>query len=334
MSRPVSRPRVWCAWQATEIRPRPAMEDDVKHWNWPVWLLGGATVACGGLGGSDESVSLTSAGVNVSVTLPKGGKLEPSPDDPGVRWAGLSFVASFSLNRRLSIEKAEPLALDQHGTYDAKTPVVVAGQRYVCWVRAKKQLDAERIQRACDALSAASPKAPSEAAKSAAAPPIELEDKKVQPIGCSIKLPKGAKTLQEDKYTATYSLPLPGGLYELNVSVNGASTSSLEQAKKTSTMMGGSIESAKQLPNGFFEVITAPEGTIQTVSTFAPKFGAKCSGPTSYLPKLTEICESLSGGTPEKSGVAAKSAPEKSAKAPAAAKAAASAKTAAPTKKK
>jgi hypothetical protein len=74
--------------------------------------------------------------------------------------------------------------------------------------------------------------------------------------------------------------------------------------------MGGSVADAKKLPNGMLEVVLAPEMKIQTVSVSLGKFGARCAGPTDYLPKLLEMCESLTApGAGAPAGKAAAAAP-------------------------
>jgi hypothetical protein len=302
----------------------------LNYRNWGMWALAVGAVGCGGVGKTDESVALP--GVGISITVPTGGKLDTSGDGPEIRWAGFSFAARIQLNTRLSDSAAQPLKFEPSGTYDGMTQVVVGGKRYVCWVSAKQEADAKRLQNVCDTLAAASPKAP----PGGSAQTVEYEDKSIASLHCTIKIPKGAKTLAEDEYTATYSLPLPDGMSELNISANVASTPSLDQAKRMSTMMGGTIASAKTLPNGYFEVVNDAQGIIQTVNTFAPKFGAKCSGPPSYLTKLIEMCDSVQCGAAQKASVEkpdAKAGP--ASKAPPAAKAAgatAPAKAAAPAK--
>jgi hypothetical protein len=201
--------------------------------------------------------------------------------------------------------------------FEQSTVVVVAGRKFACVVRAKKEDDAKRIQPACDELAKASPALPASPASPAAgqaaeAAPIELEVKTAPGFGSSIKIPKGAKTLAEDKYTATYSLVLPDKINELNISMNQAGASDLADAKRTATMMGGTVEDAKTLPSGMQEVVLAPQMGVQTVSVSLPKFGAKCSGPTKFLPQLLEMCESL---TPPAGAAAAgaKPAPAKAA---------------------
>jgi hypothetical protein len=259
-----------------------------------VVAVGIGLVGCGGLGATDAPVSLASAGVNATVDLPTGGKVGTSfSGGAEVRWStGLSFAASFELTQGLSATSNHPLTLDASSTYDAQTPVVVNGKSYTCWVQGKKEAEAKRLQAVCDKLAAASPKVPAGGAPAT----FELVDQSASAVGCSIKIPKGAKTLMEDKYNTTYSLPLPDGLNELNVSVNQAGAASLDDAKRTATIMSGTAQDAKKLPNGLLEVLLAPEGTLQTVATFLPKFGAKCTGPTANLATLTQMCESLTAG--------------------------------------
>ncbi len=260
-------------------------------------------VACGSVGSGTEAVSLAPAGMNLTLTVPTGGKVEKGEitGNPEIMWKGLSFHASLTLND-LGTLTTHPLAPDERGTFEQSTVVLIAGKPNACVVRAIKEEDAKRIQPACDSL----PKPPPPAPAVAADAPIELEVKTASQIGSSIKIPKGAKTLAEDENTATYSLPLPGGLYELNVSLNKAGASDLADAKRTATMLGGTVTDAKTLPNGMQEVVLAPELDIQTVSVSLPKFGAKCAGPTKYLPKLLEMCESL---TPPAGAAVAKAAP-------------------------
>jgi hypothetical protein len=279
--------------------------------------------------------------VDLTLTVPTGGKVEKGEitGNPEIMWKGMNFHASLTLNDLGTLE-TRPLAQDDHGTFEQSTVVLVAGKPNACVVRAIKEEDAKRIQPACDALPKPPPPAPAPAPGADAAA-IELEVKTAPKIGSSIKIPKGAKTLAEDEYTATYSLPLPGGLNELNVSLNKAGAADLAEAKHTATLLGGTVTDAKTLPNGMQEIVLGPELDVQTVSVFLPKFGAKCAGPSKFLPKLLEMCESLTapGGAAgakaapaEASGKAAmsKAAPGKAAPA----KAGAASKPAAPAKKK
>jgi hypothetical protein len=280
----------------------------MTHKTFFVVCLGVGLVGCGGVGAEDESVSLASAGVDVTVSLTKGGKVAAGTEGPEVKWVGMSWNASFILSTTLSPDSNHPVAADPSGAFDALTPVTVDGKKYVCWARAKKEQDAKRIQTACDKLAAASPKEPAGGAAKADSPmTFELEEKSAADVGCSIKIPKGAKTLVAGKYNTTYSLPFPDGLNELNVSVNQAGAKSLDDAKRTSTMMGGTVQDAKQLPNELLEVVLAPQGILQTVNTFLPKFGAKCTGPKANLSTLLEMCESLTA--PADDATSAKSMP-------------------------
>lgn len=263
------------------------------------WLLLPALAACGGVGTTDESVALKGAGIDITVDLPKGGKVTSDAKKMEVEWVGLSWAGTFELDKDGVLEKKEALARDPSGAYGAAQPVSINGQRFTCRARAKAKADAERLNAVCEKLAAASLKAsPSAGPKPApssgtTSPAIELETKSVPGMSCSVKIPKGAKTLAESKYSATYSLPLPGGLLEYNVSVSPTGAKSIAEAKKQATMLNDAVEDAKELGKGRFEVVHPPQGVLQTVHSFTAKCHAKCIGPTKERARVLEMCESL-----------------------------------------
>ncbi|MCB9631118.1 MAG: hypothetical protein H6721_03080 [Sandaracinus sp.] len=132
------------------------------------------------------------------------------------------------------------------------------------------------------------------AAARAAEPPaaITLAEVTVPDMGVAMKIPEGARTLAASAASTTYSLPLAGGLHEINVQVLGFSEDSLEGARRAATMLGGTVAEANPTEGGF-EVVLAPQGVLQTVHAFAAGKSAKCTGPRDRLALLREVCGSL-----------------------------------------
>ncbi|MEM9071380.1 MAG: hypothetical protein AAGE52_22935 [Myxococcota bacterium] len=134
------------------------------------------------------------------------------------------------------------------------------------------------------------------AAAAAATPepePIALADQEVAAMGLSIRIPEGSRALQESAASTTYSLPLPGGLHEINVQLRGYGEASLERARADATMLGGTVAESATLENGAHEVVLAPQGVLQRVFVHRDGKSVKCSGPREQLTLLREICGSL-----------------------------------------
>lgn len=126
---------------------------------------------------------------------------------------------------------------------------------------------------------------------------IVLEEKKDEAFGYSIQIPKGAKELQKNDMAHTYSLPLPGGLYEYNIHLTNAENGDLASLERMATMMGGKeLTEKKELEGGGFLVVKKPR--MKMVEMFVSKKGkkpvtAKCLGPEGEAKKVQEICTSL-----------------------------------------
>lgn len=136
-----------------------------------------------------------------------------------------------------------------------------------------------------------------EPAKAPEAPKgIELAEMKDEAWGYAIKMPKGAQELMKDEYGQTYSLVLPDGMNEFNVSIGKVEAASMDDAVGFATTMGGTVADKKEVPGGF-EVVMAPRGPIQEVFVFkkgpTTPLHVKCTGPTGELAKLVEIAESF-----------------------------------------
>jgi hypothetical protein len=84
---------------------------------------------------------------------------------------------------------------------------------------------------------------------------ITLEKKAVPEMGVELLIPKGAKTLQKGKMASTFSLPLPGGMHEINVHITGAAHKNMKGLVRMATMMGGKkVLEKKKIDGGFFLV--------------------------------------------------------------------------------
>lgn len=157
--------------------------------------------------------------------------------------------------------------------------------------------EGEKPPAAKDDKAGAASDAKTKAADPAEAKAIELEEISDEGLGYTIQIPKGAKTLQKTDMAHTYSLPLPGGLFEYNVHLTGAEMKDLADLERMATMMGGKeIDEKKELEGGGYMVVKKPETKILEV--WVAKKGkkavtAKCSAPVTEKEKLIEICTSL-----------------------------------------
>lgn len=126
---------------------------------------------------------------------------------------------------------------------------------------------------------------------------VVLEEKKDEAFGYAIQIPKGAKELQKNDMAHTYSLPLPGGLYEYNIHLTQADNADLASLEKMATMMGGKeVTKKKELEGGGFLVVKKPR--MKMVEMWVSQKGkkpvtAKCSGPEGEAKRVEEICTSL-----------------------------------------
>lgn len=136
-------------------------------------------------------------------------------------------------------------------------------------------------------------KKPAAAAKDAKKA-LTLEETSDAAFGYTIKIPKGAKTLQKEEYGHTFSLPLPGG-HEYNVSLGKIAAASLEDAINSATMMGTKDLTEKKDENGKILIVKAAEFGVVEVWAFVKdkELSAKCAGPASETAALVEMCSSL-----------------------------------------
>ena len=126
---------------------------------------------------------------------------------------------------------------------------------------------------------------------------ITLETVKNAKMGFAIDIPKGSKTLAKSDMGHTFSLALPGGLFEYNTHLMPLGAASLAQFARSATMMGQKkIEEKKAIPGGFL-VVKAPQGALQEVWVTkkgkTAKITVKCSGPKKGKALLVKICTSL-----------------------------------------
>lgn len=122
---------------------------------------------------------------------------------------------------------------------------------------------------------------------------IALAEQAVADMGVALQIPEGARTLRASAAATTYSLPLPGGLHEINVQVRGYGESDLERARGDATMLGGSVAEASELETGGLEVVLAPQGVLQRVFVHREGKSVQCTGPRERLDLLRTICGSL-----------------------------------------
>ncbi|MBX3250363.1 MAG: hypothetical protein KF901_24525 [Myxococcales bacterium] len=135
------------------------------------------------------------------------------------------------------------------------------------------------------------------APRAAAAPAsITLSDVTVDDMGVSLRIPEGSRKLAASAASTTYSLPLPGGLHEINVQVVAFGEPNLQRAQAAATQLGGSVAEANER-DGLFEIVLAPRGPLQTVHAFQAERSVKCTGPRAQLATLREICGSLRSGS-------------------------------------
>jgi hypothetical protein len=150
----------------------------------------------------------------------------------------------------------------------------------------------ERHMREAEASADMAVRNAARAATPAAPAAITLSEVTVPDMGVALRIPEGARTLQASAASTTYSLPLPGGLHEINVAVLGFSETTLDGARRAATPMGETVAEAAEREGGI-EVVLAPRGVLQTVHTFGDGKSVKCTGPRERLELLREICGSL-----------------------------------------
>ena len=117
-------------------------------------------------------------------------------------------------------------------------------------------------------------------------------------MGYEIKIPKGATVLQKEASNHTYSLPLPDGLNELNVSLSSAQSGELaNMARLKQDFNQIKVKSETDVDGGKLMVGAPGELGIQYVMYSKPgkSIGilVTCAGPKSEEALLTEMCSSL-----------------------------------------
>lgn len=126
---------------------------------------------------------------------------------------------------------------------------------------------------------------------------ITLENVQGPKMGYTIDIPKGSKTLAKGDMGHTYSLVLPDGMMEYNISLNPIGADSLAQFVRSATMMGQKKIDVKKATAGGFLLVKAPRGaTIEvwfTKKGKTAKITAKCFGPKKGKDLLVKICTSL-----------------------------------------
>lgn len=156
----------------------------------------------------------------------------------------------------------------------------------------RSEADREAFERHMREAEASATTAVRSAATTPAPAAITLSEVTVADMGVALRIPEGARTLQASAASTTYSLPLPGGLHEINVQVIGYSETTLDGARRAATPMGETVAEAAEREGGI-EVVLAPRGVLQTVHTFGDGKSVKCTGPRERLELLREICGSL-----------------------------------------
>jgi hypothetical protein len=129
-------------------------------------------------------------------------------------------------------------------------------------------------------------------------PPLTLEPVSDATMGYEIKIPKGAQVLQKEAANHTYSLPLPDGLNELNVSLSSAQPGDLANMVRLKQNFSQiTVKSEKDVDGGKLMVSAPGELGIQYVMYSKPgkSIGilVTCAGPKTEEALLTEMCSSL-----------------------------------------
>jgi hypothetical protein len=125
-----------------------------------------------------------------------------------------------------------------------------------------------------------------------------LEPVSDRTMGYEILIPKGAQVLQKEGTNHTYSLPLPDGLNELNVSLSSAEPGELANMVRLKQNFSQiKVQSEKDLDGGKLMVSEPGELGIQYVMYSKPgrNIGilVTCAGPKTEEALLTEMCSSL-----------------------------------------
>jgi len=156
----------------------------------------------------------------------------------------------------------------------------------------RSDADREAFQKAMQSSREAASAAAHAPAATAAPAPIKLTETAVKDMGVSLDLPEGSKILAASKLSTTYSYPLKGGLFEINVQILGSTEKTLDKAKGMATALGDKVLEANE-KDGTIEIVNQPTGPLQTVYMFGATRTAKCNGPAKQLDVLKEICRSM-----------------------------------------
>lgn len=125
---------------------------------------------------------------------------------------------------------------------------------------------------------------------------IALVNYENQKIGFSILVPKEGKVLADNEYGFTNSQVLPGGMHEINVSVNPATgnVNSVEDFKKDlHNMMARDIIKAEKTETGFMAINKEKIGSLITVYHRVGKVQAKISVPKKFQQVAEKIAASI-----------------------------------------
>lgn len=117
-------------------------------------------------------------------------------------------------------------------------------------------------------------------------------------FGYAILLPKGARELSKDDSSHTFSLILPDGDNEINVTISRLEAASLADAINTATMFGANdVLEQRDMDGGGYFIVKGPRLGLQEVWAFRhgrkQPVAAKCTGPASNIAILRAICASL-----------------------------------------
>ena len=124
----------------------------------------------------------------------------------------------------------------------------------------------------------------------------DFTDANENKVGFEILVPKGATVLNKDQTSATYSLLLPGGLYEINIHVTAGGAKELSELIFNATLMGGKkILEKTVVKNGFLVIKKEAMGLeeIWFVRNKKSRISVKVGYPKKYRVDALKIANSL-----------------------------------------
>ncbi len=128
---------------------------------------------------------------------------------------------------------------------------------------------------------------------------ITLKEYKGEKLGFTIQAPEGAKELQNNDMMWTYSLVLPDGMNEINVTVvkSTGELPTIEDAIKFTVFGEEPKIKDKKVIGEDFLVVKEPQGTLQETWYFVKGkegfWAAKCTTPVAHQPLAEKIVTSL-----------------------------------------